>query len=227
MSNEIIFIVEDSSEGGYEAKALPHPIFTEGDTLDDCALWCAMPCSATLSYGDREEHVARHRWGRRLAGLVAFEFHAKTRQGAVVYRCRLNGPDEDWRTTRATRVEYEGLTAGDYTFEIVAVDSDWCALYSLPRQPWRSSTSRFRARCRSPASERDLRLLLPHLRTAARRLGGRGQRGSEPGRGDGAPVYPHVAMARYDDAIRAGLDFLIDNRCERRRLQTTLVSPTS
>jgi hypothetical protein len=112
MSNEIIFIVEDSSEGGYEAKALPHPIFTEGDTLDDCALWCAMPCSATLSYGDREEHVARHRWGRRLAGLVAFEFHAKTRQGAVVYRCRLNGPDEDWRTTRATRVEYEGLTAG-------------------------------------------------------------------------------------------------------------------
>jgi hypothetical protein len=34
-------------------------------------------------------------------------------------------------------------------------------------------------------------------------------------------------MARYDDAIRAGLDFLIDDRCERRRLQTTLVSPTS
>lgn len=33
--NEVIFIVEDSAEGGYEARALGKSIFTEGDTLDE------------------------------------------------------------------------------------------------------------------------------------------------------------------------------------------------
>jgi hypothetical protein len=33
--NEIIFIVEESSEGGFEAKALGHAIFTEGDTIEE------------------------------------------------------------------------------------------------------------------------------------------------------------------------------------------------
>ncbi|MDH5475076.1 MAG: type II toxin-antitoxin system HicB family antitoxin [Cyclobacteriaceae bacterium] len=32
---EIIFIVEESPEGGYEAKALNQSIFTEGDTLEE------------------------------------------------------------------------------------------------------------------------------------------------------------------------------------------------
>jgi hypothetical protein len=32
--NEIIFLAEESPEGGYEAKALGHSIFTEGDTLE-------------------------------------------------------------------------------------------------------------------------------------------------------------------------------------------------
>jgi predicted RNase H-like HicB family nuclease len=31
---EIIFLVEESAEGGYEAKALNHPIFTDAETLD-------------------------------------------------------------------------------------------------------------------------------------------------------------------------------------------------
>lgn len=31
--NEIIFLVEESSEGGYTARALGHSIFTEGDSL--------------------------------------------------------------------------------------------------------------------------------------------------------------------------------------------------
>ncbi len=30
---EIIFIVEESPEGGYEARALDHSIFTDGDDL--------------------------------------------------------------------------------------------------------------------------------------------------------------------------------------------------
>lgn len=33
--SEIIFIVEDSHEGGYTAKSLEHSIFTEGETLDE------------------------------------------------------------------------------------------------------------------------------------------------------------------------------------------------
>jgi predicted type IV restriction endonuclease len=33
--NEIIFIVEESLEGGFEAKALGHSIFTEGDSQDE------------------------------------------------------------------------------------------------------------------------------------------------------------------------------------------------
>jgi len=35
MKNEIIFYIEESMEGGYEAKALGHSIFTEGDTIDE------------------------------------------------------------------------------------------------------------------------------------------------------------------------------------------------
>jgi len=33
--SEIIFIVEDSDEGGYTAKALGFSIYTEGETLDE------------------------------------------------------------------------------------------------------------------------------------------------------------------------------------------------
>jgi hypothetical protein len=32
---EIIFIVEESPEGGYEARALGHSIFTEGETVEE------------------------------------------------------------------------------------------------------------------------------------------------------------------------------------------------
>ena len=33
--SEIIFVVEDSDEGGYTAKALGYSIHTEGETLDE------------------------------------------------------------------------------------------------------------------------------------------------------------------------------------------------
>ena len=33
--SEIIFMVENSDEGGYTAIALGHSIFTEGETLDE------------------------------------------------------------------------------------------------------------------------------------------------------------------------------------------------
>ena len=35
MQNEIIFLVLDSPEGGLEARALGHSIFTEADTVDE------------------------------------------------------------------------------------------------------------------------------------------------------------------------------------------------
>lgn len=33
--NEIIFLVQDSLEGGYEAKAMGYSIFTEADTISE------------------------------------------------------------------------------------------------------------------------------------------------------------------------------------------------
>jgi hypothetical protein len=33
--SEIIFLVEESAEGGFEAKALSAPIFTEADSVDE------------------------------------------------------------------------------------------------------------------------------------------------------------------------------------------------
>ncbi|MFH1288436.1 MAG: 2-oxoisovalerate dehydrogenase [bacterium] len=32
---EVTFLVEESPDGGYTAKALGHPIFTEGETLEE------------------------------------------------------------------------------------------------------------------------------------------------------------------------------------------------
>ena len=60
-------------------------------------------------------------------GLVSFEYTArsfKTPPGKIVYRYRLAGHDEGWKTTRRHQVEYEDLPRGDYTFEVQAVDRD-------------------------------------------------------------------------------------------------------
>ena len=35
MKNEIIFIVEESLDGGYEAKAVGYSIFTEGESVEE------------------------------------------------------------------------------------------------------------------------------------------------------------------------------------------------
>ncbi|MDP6039418.1 MAG: two-component regulator propeller domain-containing protein, partial [Candidatus Latescibacteria bacterium] len=58
---------------------------------------------------------------------VAFEFNSaslRTRPETMVYRYRLKGHDTGWKTTKARRVEYQDLSLGDYTFEVVAVDRD-------------------------------------------------------------------------------------------------------
>ncbi|MBC7475796.1 MAG: 2-oxoisovalerate dehydrogenase [Candidatus Sericytochromatia bacterium] len=35
MNTEIIFLIEESIDGGYEAKALGHSIFTEADSYEE------------------------------------------------------------------------------------------------------------------------------------------------------------------------------------------------
>jgi len=37
-NNEIIFLVEESLDGGYEAKALSEAIFTEAESIDELKL---------------------------------------------------------------------------------------------------------------------------------------------------------------------------------------------
>lgn len=35
MASEIIFLVEESADGGLEARALGHSIFTQGETMEE------------------------------------------------------------------------------------------------------------------------------------------------------------------------------------------------
>jgi len=35
MASEIIFVIEESPEGGFEAQAVGHSVFTEADTLEE------------------------------------------------------------------------------------------------------------------------------------------------------------------------------------------------
>jgi len=35
LMSEVVFLVEEAPEGGFTARALGHPIFTEGDTFDE------------------------------------------------------------------------------------------------------------------------------------------------------------------------------------------------
>jgi hypothetical protein len=49
METEVIFLVNESAEGGYEAKALGHSIFTEAETLEELR---AMVKDAVLCHFD-------------------------------------------------------------------------------------------------------------------------------------------------------------------------------
>ncbi len=59
--------------------------------------------------------------------LIALEFSAisfKTRPEAMRYIYRLKGYEEEWQSSHIPRVEYPQLPAGDYTFEVNAIDRD-------------------------------------------------------------------------------------------------------
>ena len=59
--------------------------------------------------------------------LLAFSFRGislKTRPGAMLYRYRLRGHQEEWQVTANEHVEYQDLPRGEYVFEVEAIDRD-------------------------------------------------------------------------------------------------------
>ena len=58
--NEIIFLVQEDPEGGFTARALGSPIFTEGDTFEDlkCQVRDALACH--FGYGAAPPLVRLH-----------------------------------------------------------------------------------------------------------------------------------------------------------------------
>ena len=58
--SEIIFVVEESQEGGYEAEALGHSIYTQGETLEElrAAVRDAVRCH--FEEGNRPKVIRLH-----------------------------------------------------------------------------------------------------------------------------------------------------------------------
>ena len=52
MESEIIFLVNESPEGGYEANAASHSIFTEADTLEE--LRAIVKDAVECHFGDQD-----------------------------------------------------------------------------------------------------------------------------------------------------------------------------
>jgi hypothetical protein len=59
--SEIIFAVEESPEGGYEARALGHPIFTQADSLDELKTMLRDAVACHFDHSARPR-VIRLRW---------------------------------------------------------------------------------------------------------------------------------------------------------------------
>jgi hypothetical protein len=60
MSEEIIFAVDESPEGGYEARALSAPIFTEADSLDDLRAMVRDAVACHFEGRDRPKIIRLH-----------------------------------------------------------------------------------------------------------------------------------------------------------------------
>jgi hypothetical protein len=59
-NNEIIFIVEESPEGGYEARSLNYSIFTEADTFEELKGMVHDAVSCHFKTGDRPRLIRLH-----------------------------------------------------------------------------------------------------------------------------------------------------------------------
>ena len=60
MSDEIIFAIEESAEGGYEAKALSAPIFTEVDSLEELRAMVKDAVECHFEEGERPKVIRLH-----------------------------------------------------------------------------------------------------------------------------------------------------------------------
>ena len=60
MSSEIIFVVEESPEGGYEARAVSDSIFTEADSLEELRSMVRDAVSCHFTEKDRPKFIRLH-----------------------------------------------------------------------------------------------------------------------------------------------------------------------
>jgi predicted RNase H-like HicB family nuclease len=60
MADEIIFEVQESAEGGYEARALSAPIFTQADSLDELRDMVKDAVDCHFEQGDRPRMIRLH-----------------------------------------------------------------------------------------------------------------------------------------------------------------------
>ncbi len=61
MPTEIIFAVDEEAEGGYSARALGHPIFTQADTLDELREMVRDAVRLHFEEGERPAVIRLHR----------------------------------------------------------------------------------------------------------------------------------------------------------------------
>ena len=59
-SNEILFLVHESPEGGYEARALGESIFTEADTLEELRGMIREAVECHFNAADRPRLIRLH-----------------------------------------------------------------------------------------------------------------------------------------------------------------------
>ena len=58
--SEIIFVVEESPDGGYEARALGHSIYTQADTLDELKVMVRDALRCHFDEEDRPRVIRLH-----------------------------------------------------------------------------------------------------------------------------------------------------------------------
>lgn len=58
---EIVFVVQDSLEGGYEARALGHSIYTQSDSLDELTLMVQDAVRCHFAEDERPHLIRLHR----------------------------------------------------------------------------------------------------------------------------------------------------------------------
>lgn len=59
-ADEVIFLVEDSPEGGYEARALGHSIFTQADSMAELRSMVRDAVSCHFDESDRPNVIRLH-----------------------------------------------------------------------------------------------------------------------------------------------------------------------